>query len=289
MTRLTISLESDRSFSSASNEQFAVNLPRVFAFSSDHFEGTALFMHKLDSSEQHHFASYLSGKRRYWELRWQGRFKTIPTSKEIYFGAEVRDSLPELNFFLHAAATFILAFGKRVTALRGAGLHCNFGDDDKRHYFLFPLHAADTLIISNLSDTIPDISQPIDLKSNVEMTPVLDIATDKIYTICFYSMYADFLNWQVTNIPGLSGTSLTAFLGRQPIHAVVREGPDAKKPRYFIDATLHHTACDEVDEPTTPGFLSAVSSVEYQRTLVPSRRQRGCMSCWRGVCAIFRS
>lgn len=289
MTPLTLSLEPDLQFSSSSgHETFSANSSTTFNFESDIFQGSVLFMHKLDSDEPHPFASYLRGKRRYWELRWQGRFKSIPTSNDIYFGAEVREYLPELNFLLHATATFILAFGKRVTALRGAGLHCNFGEGDKEHYILFPLHAADTLIVSGPTDPCPDISQPIDFKSNVEMKPGIEITTDNTYTICFYSMYADFLKWQITNIPGLSGTSLTSFLGHQPIHAVVREGPDVHRPRYFIDARLHHTACDEVEEPRTPGFMSAVSSIEYQAPLLPSRRRLSCMSCWRGVIAIFR-
>ena len=270
-----------------------VSSPTPTMSDNEFASGSVVFLHRdthpcMGSSI---YNEYFSTRRRCWEMRWQGRLKRAP-SGELFFGAEVRGPLPEFSYLFRAAAFCLLGFARQLSSLRGVNIECNFGDAPDPfdgHYMLFPFHAADVLIESEIGSVLPDITSAVDLANSKRPEK---ISCDYIYTLCFYSMYADLLNWRVSRVPGLSGFCLSSFAGRQPVHAVIREKPcNFVTVRYYADVCFHHErVCpigDQFSEPNTPGgFRSAVSSTEYQRR----RHLPKCfLNCWIGLRRFWNS
>ena len=281
-------------------------------------KATLLFIHRLPDCTPSPYSAYFAKKRRFWEIRWQATFKALPETGTVYFGAEVREPLPEYGYLARTAASLALAFARRITSLKGVTLECNFGNNNhyfEPHYLLFPMQSADVLIITDSNTAPPSINHTGDMAELdgfiCKQPGPVNIELGKTYTLCFYTMYASILDWTLTSIPGVSGLCISNLVGKQPIHAVVRDKPDhpavtistrlpllSSVPEnsvsipdtYYVDVCFHHERCCPLNaEPGTPGFRSAVSSTDYQALI----ERRGCWSgvwdCWGCVERKFRS
>jgi hypothetical protein len=228
-----------------------VNSPRPVEFKNANFQGRVIFLHR-DFSDTHF--SYFASKKRFWELRWQGRFLR-PPSGPVYIGAELRQPLPEHGFLLRTTALCALAFARTVASARGARMECNYEDEiSDRRFVLFPLLSADVKIASDSASSAPDIAAAQDLIPDVNFD--VEISDQKIYTFGFYTMYTDLGNWCFANFPIISGKSLAAFAGYQPIYAVMREDE-----KYYLEMKFTH-------DIRSPAFESAISDPDDQIALL---------------------
>jgi hypothetical protein len=262
-----------------------INAPRPVEFRNEFFQGRVVFMHREFSHEE-----YFASKRRFWELRWQGRFLRRAQAP-VFIGAEIRDEQPAHGIFLRTTTLCALTFARGIAASRGARIACNYEEEiSDRKFVLFPLSAADVKIESDSEISAPDIAEPRELVGKFEG----EISERKIYTFAFYTMYTDLGNWCFANFPVISGTSLATFVGHQPIYAVMREGEDAEHAKYFLEIAFRH-------DLRSPAFESAISDPDDQIALLDlaavaqpegrSRARRGvrrkflrCFAdCWSGV------
>ncbi|KAF4722789.1 hypothetical protein FOZ63_024886, partial [Perkinsus olseni] len=105
----------------------------------------------------------------------------------------------------------------------------NTSQQGERTYFLFPLTSADTVIEHSSGGgsgdcdavDLPDITSDRAIYGKVSSKHKFD--TGHIYTFCYWSMFVDFVTWDLRNLPAISGTSLCTLLGPQPIHIVMRD------------------------------------------------------------------
>ncbi|KAF4694334.1 hypothetical protein FOZ60_008488 [Perkinsus olseni] len=223
----------------------AIDATESFPINSDAFEGKIVVIHRPpDPNGPFPYHGYMGKKRRRWELRWQGRFKRKPSSA-LFFGIEATQPLPELGFVAKSGVRLVLSISTRLAAARGTMLLTNYPNPDpsENTFFTFPLVSADTCIVSDLdtpSEELPDITADKALTGKVTHDYLFD--TEHIYTFCYYSMYIDFVTWDLRNLPVVSGTSLCTFTGHQPIHVIIKDQQD----EYFMDVLIAHRCLSPV-------------------------------------------
>ncbi|EER19724.1 hypothetical protein Pmar_PMAR012712 [Perkinsus marinus ATCC 50983] len=251
-----------------------IDATESFPISSDAFEGRIVVIHRPpDPNSPFPYYGYMGKKRRRWELRWQGRFKIKPSSA-LFFGIEATQPLPELGFVAKSGIRLVLSIATRLAAARGTMLLTNYPNSDpsRNTFFTFPLVSADTCIVSDLDtppNQLPDITADKALTGKVTHDYLFD--TEHIYTFCYYSMYIDFVTWDLRNLPVVSGTSLCTFTGHQPIHVIIKDQEDD----YFMDVLIAHRCLSPVwadyivpDESTgvlslTKRMSSSTDSMEF--------------------------
>ncbi|KAF4655223.1 hypothetical protein FOZ61_007693 [Perkinsus olseni] len=222
-----------------------IDATESFPINSDAFEGKIVVIHRPpDPNGPFPYHGYMGKKRRRWELRWQGRFKRKPSSA-LFFGIEATQPLPELGFVAKSGVRLVLSISTRLAAARGTMLLTNYPNPDpsKNTFFTFPLVSADTCIVSDLDtppEELPDITADKALTGKVTHDYLFD--TEHIYTFCYYSMYIDFVTWDLRNLPVVSGTSLCTFTGHQPIHVIIKDQED----EYFMDVLIAHRCLSPV-------------------------------------------
>ncbi|KAF4650847.1 hypothetical protein FOL46_000693, partial [Perkinsus olseni] len=153
-------------------------------------------------------------------------------SDNVYFGIEGYSPTPKLGFMAKITARILMSISTRLAAAHESRLISNFpntSQQGERTYFLFPLTSADTVIEHSSGGgsgdceavDLPDITSDRGIYGKVSSNHKFD--TGHIYTFCYWSMFVDFVTWDLRNLPAISGTSLCTLLGPQPIHIVMRD------------------------------------------------------------------
>ncbi|KAF4695974.1 hypothetical protein FOZ60_002672 [Perkinsus olseni] len=223
------------------SRRLTVNSAEPMPIETEWFKGHIMVMHKPPGPDgtPFRYLDYLGSKRRRWEMRWQGRFKKeVPP--DLRFGLEVDNDPPELGFATRTLVRILLKVASRLAEARGSHLYCNYGSqrhsDHGATYFMFPLQSADTVLEHDLDDpTIPAICTNDNLKGTVPIKH--KFRTDKVYTFCYYSMYCDFVTWDIRNVFGVSGTCLKSMLGPQPFRIALK---DPVRNEYYMNMLLAH-------------------------------------------------
>lgn len=224
-----------------------VNGESAFEFENEFFSGSVIVLHRApdDYKGPYRYKNFFSGKKRRWELRWQGKFKT-PLTAPVVFGAEILASkAPRHSFASRAFLSLLFKFSASLARNRGADLYTNMVSDKDSElnikYFHFPIHTSDLILGTPEGETPPSIASDSALSATEVHTDCrshfksfTDVDTSKTYTFVFYSMYADFVSWDVCNVPiGLNGMSLNRLVGNQPISVVMRSKLGAPTQEYF--------------------------------------------------------
>lgn len=224
-----------------------VNGECAFEFENEFFSGSVIVLHRPpdDYKGPNRYKNFFSGKKRRWELRWQGKFRGR-LSSPVVFGAEILASrAPRHSFASRAFLSLLFKFSASLARNRGADLYTNMvGDKDPElsiNYFHFPIYTSDLILGTPEGETPPNIATDSDLFADgVHMDcrssfkSFSDVDTSKTYTFVFYSMYADFVSWDVCNVPiGLNGMSLNRLVGNQPISVVMRSKVGDPIQEYF--------------------------------------------------------
>ena len=286
---------------SALSARLAVNSGVPFEFENDLFVGRIAILHREPAEwrNPYRFREYFGSRKRRWELRWQGRFKR-PLTSPIHFGVEVsQDHASKLNFASRAFLTLLVKFSQSLARNRGSDLYTNSTDEEPGSvkYFRFPIHNCDMILQTASGLTPPDITGEFPLDPSELHTQCneqfkqdwthLDVSAT--YTFVFYSMYVDFVSWDVQNVPiGLNGMSLNRLAGNQPVNVVMRDGPDGANYMRLVVGNrctspawasyLTNLPCDHLTE-----FFSAASDEWIERPVFPRNKQpRSQWWVWRG-------
>jgi hypothetical protein len=228
--------------------RLSVNSGIPLEFENEFFKGRIVILHRVpeDYKGPYRYREFFAQRKRRWELRWQGVFKK-PISSPIVFGAEILSSrIPKRNFASRALLSLLLKFSGSLARNRGADLYTNIVDDVSAgdcsvRYFHFPVHSSDLILSTQAGEVPPDISEaaqlqstPIHADSKSVFKNCVDIDISCVYTFVFYSMYADFVSWDVCNVPlGINGMSLNRLVGNQPISVVMRSKVGSSTEEYF--------------------------------------------------------
>jgi hypothetical protein len=99
------------------------------------------------------FKGYFAGRRRYFELQVQGRFKVAPPGA-IYMGIEVPPPALSLSFFSRGIANLVLGLLKKMVP----DSHSSFGAKNECPHMVFPLVTAmDTFIVTPEGEDPPPL------------------------------------------------------------------------------------------------------------------------------------
>lgn len=260
------------------SDRVGINSDMPFEFENDYFVGSVTILHRQpeDAKTGYRYRDFFSKKKRRWELRWQGRFKQ-PVESSIVFGAEFLSShSPKHNFASRAFLSLLFKFSASLARNRGADLHTNMVSDQPAttKYFFFPVHSSDLILSTPEGVAPPSLVHPSDLTASEVHTAcnaafksdAAPIDISKTYTFVFYSMYADFVSWDVQNVPfGLSGMSLNRLVGTQPISVVMRSGLEAESPVDYFRLVIGNrcTSPDWSSFLTTGERFNALSMSEF--------------------------
>lgn len=217
--------------------------PKPEVFENELASVKMISMHKpthetyREETGEYPFSSYLTGKRRMWEIRLQLRFKQLP-QKPLYFGIELPSYVP-LSTMSRQAQKALVGACRRII---GDCYHSP-GDDPattkgelEPPTFVMPLWAFDQFIVSE-PGTEPDIMSNLEGKGMKRSDGVRNytqaltgasesFSTDMVYTFSFWgiSQFLDIYRWEVVGgiLPGVK-TDFNKFCGSQPVSASIYE------------------------------------------------------------------
>jgi hypothetical protein len=290
--------------------RLCVNGADGFEFENDIFVGKIIIIHRELENCKHpyRYREFFQKRRRRWELRWQGKFKK-PIATPIIFGAEISaDKAPRHSFASRTFLSVLLRFSQTLARNRGSDLFTNILNEDESgtKYFHFPVHASDLILATDDSSVPPDVTSPDSIepsdifrKCNADFrNNTVDIS--KTYTFIFYSMYVDFVSWDIQNVPiGLNGMSLNRLVGNQSISVVMK--PKSSNSDYMRLIIGNRCTSPEWSSFLTSGnsgsitqFFSAISSVDsdsffssphrqQRRIKAPQERRGGIYAIFRGI------
>ena len=219
-------------------DRVTINSDTAFEFENDYFVGRIVILHRepIDYPFEYRYGEFFRTKKRRWELRWQGKFKK-QLDEPIVFGAEMSSAnAPKMSFASKAFMSLLIKFSQSLARARGSDLFTNVTEElvppEVPRYFRFPIHTSDLILSTPPGVAPPSIVDPTDLRASDTHTVCANVfkdpknlPLDNTYTFVFYSMYMDFVSWDLQNVPlGLSGMSLTRVVGSQPISVLMRQG-----------------------------------------------------------------
>ena len=219
-------------------DRVAINSETPFEFENDYFVGRIVILHRepVEYPFDYRYGEFFKTKKRRWELRWQGKFKK-QFDEPIVFGAEMSSgSAPKMSFASKAFMSLLIKFSQSLARARGSDLFTNVTEEtvppEVPRYFRFPIHTSDLILSTPPGTDPPSIVDPSDLHASESHTVCANLfkdpknlPLDNTYTFVFYSMYIDFVSWDLQNVPlGLSGMSLNRVVGSQPISVLMRQG-----------------------------------------------------------------
>lgn len=133
-----------------------------------------------------------------------------------------------------------------------ANLRFGFGEEAREDgkyelpHLCFPLYRTmDRVVVTPPGETPPTLGSELpesDAERNARRsskTPNLDFQLGYTYSFSFHSMYIDFANWAVANVPGYKAIDLKTFVGNQSVNVVVYEiekpAPGTKVMHYMCN------------------------------------------------------
>ncbi len=219
-------------------DRVTINSDTPFEFENEYFVGRIAILHRepIDYPFDYRYDEFFKTKKRRWELRWQGKFKQ-QFDEPIVFGAEMSSpNAPKMGFASKAFMSLLIKFSQSLARARGSDLFTNVIEEvippEVPKYFRFPIHTSDLILSTPPGSEPPSITEPSDMRASGSHTVCANLfkdpknlPLDNTYTFVFYSMYIDFVSWDLQNVPlGLSGMSLNRIVGSQPMSVLMRQG-----------------------------------------------------------------
>jgi len=203
------------------------NTPEPVPFETDVFIGRLLFMVKTQPKCPL-WGDYLEASDRAFELQVQGTFKE-PVTSTLYLAAELK-----MPMAMGLVTQTIAKAGLRFLMTMNKDLHYSFGEKGKPltdpslelPHMALPLHKIiDRLIVTPEGEEPPplgkQIIEPDEAIKVRKSSAKVEAITNSIYTFAFMSGCLDWVKWQLVNMPGLNGTSISTFVGDQPLQVTV--------------------------------------------------------------------
>lgn len=236
-----------------------VDTPKSIEFELENFIGRCVFLHRPnwtydnpESAELYPHRQLFHNRKRLWEWRLQGRFKTRP--KALFIGIELEEYVP-VNFATRSLMRGILPLIQ--TALHCKMLHHDVGDpkdSDVRPAVVVPFWAADLTIVHDDPDEIPELNSST-LPPGMNRAQARKYWEDvwdggggawensapdgrhgvgPMFTFALWgpSQLLDLRTWVFRKLPLMWGRDLSMepFCGKQPVHAVVYELKEGRAP-----------------------------------------------------------
>jgi len=214
-----------------------LNASEPIPFENDSFVGVVLFLVRTEPKCPI-WGDYLETHGRYFELQMQGQVKRT-VRRTLNLGAEVTTPLQ-----MGLVTQTIAKGGLRFISTINKGLHYSMGDKGRAvgtpnaelPHCVYPLRKImDRLVITPPGGTPPPLGQDIKedaeaIKARKASSALEEYFDDHTYTFSFQSKVLDFTKWEIANVPGVSGTNISSFIGKQPIQVVAYTLTDGVDP-----------------------------------------------------------
>lgn len=196
-------------------------------FETDVFSGQVLFLQRPTPEPFHDnwpYAKHFRPIQRRWEMRCQGKFKKLVDAEGVYFGAEFKHDT-SLSWSKLQVAKWVLKMAEMLAAAKGVWFHhalaltrTQDGSMVLPHY-VSPMCAAEALYATPPGEEPPPITEPIAWRPLSEKKSI-EVNTQDTFTIALWNKQLDFATWQICNLGFGWKSSITPYIGDQPIHLV---------------------------------------------------------------------
>eukprot|EP00051_Salpingoeca_urceolata_P009425 m.114461 g.114461 ORF g.114461 m.114461 type:complete len:692 (+) comp16298_c0_seq1:319-2394(+) len=191
--------------------------------------------------------SYFDGKKRAFELQFQGKFLREPRG-ELWFGVELEQP-PKMGHMRRVVSGVLLKFIKAF----GRGLHYSFGDSGKagdQSHLAFPLASAmDCLLVTPEGEVPPPLG--MEIPRTPRPRPPSTSSTfhpGPTFTFSIFTRFLDLEGWRGCNLPGFGTVELTGFWQSAVPKMIVYCGGHNKEERFalFEIDVAHRTSFDQL-------------------------------------------
>lgn len=208
-----------------------VNSDKPVPYESDYFKGHILTMVRCDGGRwEHHFA----GKQRKFEVQIQGKMKQLPTGN-VMLGGELQEKV-EFGLVTRTLISILMRFTAKLLPSMRYSLGEAYSADGNYEcpHISSPLfRTMDRVWVTPEGEEPPPLGKELpepDAERNLRRggkAPYTNMKFEmgKTYSFSFHSMYLDFGNWVITNVPGYSGLSLKTIVENQSVSVVCYDVP----------------------------------------------------------------
>jgi hypothetical protein len=223
-----------------------VNSEKPAPYESEYFKGVILTMVRCDEGRwEKHFA----GKQRKFEVQIQGKMKQLPTGN-VMLGGELQEKI-EFGLITRTLISILMKFTAKLLPSMRYSLGEAYKPEGKYEcpHIASPLfRTMDRVWVTPEGEEPPELGKELpesDADRNLRRggkAPFADMRfeMDKTYSFSFHSMYLDFGNWVITNVPGYSGLNMKTLVETQSVSVVCYDVPFDPPGK-----TLKHFQCNK--------------------------------------------
>jgi hypothetical protein len=228
-----------------------INSDKPVPFESEYFKGVILVMMRQENGR---WETHFQGKQRKIEVQVQGQIKK-PVGPNIIMGAELQEKL-EMGLVTRALVNILMAFcGKLINNFRYSfGEPYNKDGNYEVPYVCFPMfRTMDRVVITPEGETPPELGSELpepDTERNLRRSGKssgenLKFEMGKTYSFSFHSMYINFAEWAIINVPGYKAIDIKSIVKNQPARVVIYDIEEdqkhySKNKRYIMYADFCH-------------------------------------------------
>jgi len=199
-----------------------VNATEGIPFENAFFRGRVLLLNRPDpETADWPYHKHFTGKLRRFEFRLQGTFLADP-GQNVFFGVELAERVG-LGPALRLTVNWLVGVVNVLCTARGVSYSYNLELAEQadgsvvRPYLAFALVAADAIVVTPQGGAPPSLTESLEPMSAQEKSRVRLNTTDT-FTFAYWSKQADFVRWEMCNLPFGWRSGLANFIGRQPVH-----------------------------------------------------------------------
>lgn len=164
-----------------------------------------------------------------------------------------------------------------VKAVKLLGVMVGFGEwgcflgptqqgDMQKAWIGFPILNANQIYVSDSWAKAPKLGPPLVLPNDKKKNRRFEFEAGKVYTIKHWTMYVDFVRWQLCNFPGMPACSIGNMTGFAPNHvplymSIWRKSDDFYYLKTCVANVLHSPRIPPL--PTPPSSKASVYSDAY--------------------------
>lgn len=187
---------------------------RPMTWVTEHYKANVVFLHRhpkwmTEVSSHSPVAELFKAKNRCWELMLQMEFFEDVDVEDIFFRIECKE-LQRVNLLMRSSLLAV----KQLSRIVGFGhWDYSYGKHDEGAWIGFPLWNCNRMVTSDSWDEAPNLSPT--LSRSLPMTSKAErpkhLEGGKVYTFVHWSMYCDFVKWQLVNLPGIPAINFNSF------------------------------------------------------------------------------
>lgn len=212
----------DDTLGAADGVRLECNAQEAIPFEAGSLSGKVMFIQRPDPEPSDwRYAKHFKNKLRRFEFRLQCKFKEDP-GQDVFFGVELPKLVP-LSWPLKMTVKWILTVVHMLCTERGVSYHYSLDAQQMPDggtiwpHLSFPMLAADAIVRTPQGQVPPLLTGSFEKTPYDEKRKVV-LNTEDTFTFAYWSKNADFVRWELCNLPLGWSSSFCNFIDDVPVH-----------------------------------------------------------------------